>query len=246
MSAGDNKGGRDARRSRPARRDEPELEPLVRALLRGEPDGWDTLASAIAPRIVAIARTHPSMRERKLASREDDIADVTTSALERLRRDEHKNLRRFVEQRDAQQGGAEGTSFDGWLYGMVDFTIRDHLRKRFGRAPRAAQLATGRPSRRDLNTLAGRIDEEPLDPAFVSTLGATKRVTVAEIFAYVSSHFTPLEARALQLFYLEDKSAVEIAALLALADERAADKLIRKLNARLRYHFADQQREPGR
>ncbi len=247
MSAGEKKSGRDAGKGgppRPARVPEPELEPLVRAMVGGEREAWSALANAITPRIVAITRAHPSMRGRKLAGREDDVAEVTTSALERITRDDHKNLRRFLEQRDAASG-EEGTSFDAWLYGMVDFTIRDHLRKRYGRAPRAEERGKGRPSRRDLNTLAGRLDEEPLDRAFVSTLGATKRVAVAEIFAYVNANFAPLEARALQLFYLEDKSAAEIAELLGLADERTADKLIRKLNARLRYRFAEAEEEPS-
>lgn len=214
------------------------LEPLVGDVLAAKDGAWHALVSAITPHIWAIARSHPGMRGRRLASEDDDVAEVTTQSLERLARDDFKNLRRFVAQREA--AGTDGPSFASWLYGAVDFSIREHLRKRFGRASRSESPERHRPSRRDLGTLAERLDDEPLDRAFVSTLGATKRVTVAEIFAYASAHFEPSEAEAMRLFYLEDKSPAEIAAALALPDERAADKLIRKLNARLRYRFADE------
>lgn len=213
------------------------LEPLVERVLSGQADAWQALVQAITPQIAAITRAHPSMRARKLASSEDDVAEVTTSALERLARDAFKNLRRFVAQKSASDGAQEAPNFDAWLYGAVDFTIRDHLRRRFGRAPREPG---GKPSRRELGSLAGRLSNEPLDHAFVTTLGASQRVAVAEIFAYATRHFEPHEARAFTLFYLEDKSTAEIAALLGLSDERAADKLIRKLNARLRYRFASE------
>jgi DNA-directed RNA polymerase specialized sigma24 family protein len=215
----------------------PELVGLVREVLLGQTGAWPLLVGTITPQIVAIVRSHPSMREKKLAGLEDDVSEVTTSSLERLARDDFKNLQRFIA-RHATADRESAPSFASWLYGNVDFAIRDHLRKRFGRAPRADDTGQRRPSRRDLGTLAGRLDEEPLDRAFVSTLGATKRITVAAIFEYAAKHFEPADAEALRLFYLEDKSSAEIAQLLGLPDERAADKLIRKLNARLRYHFA--------
>jgi DNA-directed RNA polymerase specialized sigma24 family protein len=245
MSAGDNQDGEPPRAAerKSNRPSQPgsttPLEPLVRALVRGEAGAWSALSSAITPHILAITRAHPSMRERKLASREDDVAEVITSALERIARDDFKNLRRYLQQRDESASAEQGASFEAWLYGTVDFTIRDHLRKRFGRAPRPEQRGSGVPSRRDLGSLAERLDDGPLDRSYVTTLGATKRVTVAEIFAYVTEHFDARETLAMQLFYLEEKSAAEIADALGLSDERAADKLIRKLNARLRYHFSE-------
>jgi DNA-directed RNA polymerase specialized sigma24 family protein len=252
MKGRDNNAGKPPRGDAPKSQGKPasevSLESIVREVLLGKMGAWPALVSAINPHIIAITRSHPSMRGRKLANLEDDVAEVATSSLERLARDDFKNLRRFIAQRDEASGQAsEGTatgSFESWLYGTVDFTIRDHLRKRFGRAPRSDDTGQRRPSRRDLGTLAQRLDQEPLDRAFVSTLGATKRITVAEIFEYATTHFDAIEAQALRLFYLEDKSAAEIAQELGLPDERAADKMIRKLNARLRYRFAADA-EPG-
>src|SRR5687767_509067 len=112
-----------------------QVERLVRATLRGEPAAWGELVLAVAPQIEAIARAHAGMRKRGLAAQVDDLAEVTTATLERMARDGYRNLRRYVEQ--LERSTPEGAqSFDSWLYGTVDYTIREHLRSRYGRAPR--------------------------------------------------------------------------------------------------------------
>jgi len=218
------------------REDRPPGEPveaLVEAAATGDPKAWQALAAALTDRIEAIARSHEAMRARGLASLPDDIADVLASSLERLSAGNFKNLGRYLEQR------AGGQTFDSWLYGAVDFAIREHLRKRYGRAPRTApDAAPPQASKRDLGTNAQPFDEERAGRAFASTLGLTAKLTAAEIFEHIAREFEATEARALQLYYAEERSLAEIAEALELADERAADKLIRRLNARLRYKFA--------
>ncbi|HEX5660045.1 MAG TPA: hypothetical protein VFX59_22770 [Polyangiales bacterium] len=213
-----------------------ELE-LVRGTLAGAAGAWQALQGVLQPTIQAIARAHRSMRSKGLASQPDDVAEVVTATLERLARDDFQNLRRFVER---SQESAQPESFDSWLYGTVDFVVRDHLRKRFGRAPRG-ESDRPRPSKRDLQSNAGRLDDGELDRLLLSQLGMTMRLTVAEVFAHIERDFSPDEARALRMYFSQDASFDEIAKALSLADAREAEKVIRRLNARLRYRFAPTQ-----
>ena len=214
---------------------------LIRSVVEGNRDAEHTLIGELAPRIEAIARNHPELRRRGLSSLEDDVAEVRMAALERLLRDGHKNLSRYLHQRSAD-ASARPADFDSWLYGAVDFSVRDHLRKRFGRAPKTAPDSPKRPlpSRRDLGTLAGRFDDEQLDRSFIRTLGATQRLTATAIVDYMTAQFAHQEVEAMRMFYFEDRSFAEISQRLGLQGEREAEKLIRRLNARLRYRFNEE------
>jgi DNA-directed RNA polymerase specialized sigma24 family protein len=220
-----------------------EVEDFVARAVAGEGGAFRELQALIQPTIAAIARSHPLLRKKGLAQLPDDVAEITTATLERFARSDFQNLRRFLERRASADEG-RATSFDAWLYGAVDFVIREHVRKRFGRAP----VVTGtpiraQPSKRDLNTQAHRLDDVEPDRSFMRTIGMTAKLTVAEIFAHVERDFAADEARALRLYYAEDQDFEQIAEALGLADEKEAQRLIRKLNARLRYHFAEHARE---
>jgi DNA-directed RNA polymerase specialized sigma24 family protein len=208
-----------------------ELDELVRQTVAGEAGAWPALQAAVQPTIAAIARSHRSLRAKGLASLPDDVAEVTTATLERLARTDFQNLRRYCERADSSGG-----SFDTWLYGIVDFVIRDHLRQRYGRAPKA-ELERPQPSKRDLQSQAGRLDGDGLDRLLLSQVGMTMQLTVTQIFDYIERHFAPDETRALRMYFREDASLGEIAHALGLPDAKAADKLIRRCNARLRYRF---------
>jgi hypothetical protein len=213
-----------------------EIAELVRRSSVGEAGAWAELQARIEPEITAIARRHPSLRNKGLASKVDDIAEVVVATLERLARDDFKNLKRFLEQ---QQEGTPMT-FDSWLYGAVDFVIREHVRRRFGRAPKvdADTPASVRPSKRELQSHAARLDDIPPERSFLSTMGMTARLTVAEIFEHIARDFTPSEVVAMRMYYREDRSFAEIAAALQFEDPEQAERLVRKLNARLRYRFS--------
>jgi DNA-directed RNA polymerase specialized sigma24 family protein len=211
----------------------------VRAVVSGDAAAWSALMRDAAPEIAAIARAHPDLRSRGLAGNVDDVNEVVTATLERLAQHDFKNLRRYLaqcEMVDAQRA----QSFDSWLYGAVDFTIREHLRQRFGRAPKSVPLedsTRARPSKRDLHTGATQLEGEGLERVLAESLGMTAQLTLREVLDYVAVSFTAQEASALRLYYEESQSFAEIAATLGLEDEQAADKLIRRLNARLRYRF---------
>ena len=223
------------------------IDALVLRIVRGEPEQWPALQSAIQPTIVAIARSHAQLRKRALATLEDELADVVAATLERLARDDFKNLRRFAEQPVVAVAGSR--SFDTWLYGAVEFAVRDHLRKRYGRAPKEEREPQRvRPSRRDLQSHAGRLEDVgESDRSLLHTLQMTAKLTAGEIFSFASAHFTAAELRALELYYLEQQTFEELASSLALRDAREADRLIRRLNARLRHRFVtDAEEKPAK
>lgn len=208
---------------------------LIRAAVAGDEKAWTELAGQLIPNIRSIAGSHEALRSRRLADSPDELAEVVTACLERLAADGKRNLQRYLTQAE-QPGTSRVQSFDSWLYGAVDFTIRDHLRRRYGRAPKDTSAPT--PSKRALVSGAARLDDDQLQQTLRRELGLTTQLAVAEIFAWIEASFSPDESRALRLYYFEDMRFSELAAELGLADSAEAERLIRKLNARLRARFA--------
>jgi RNA polymerase sigma factor (sigma-70 family) len=204
----------------------------------GDAAAWTELQGSLQPTVAAIARAHAGLRERGLAGLPDEIAELTAATFERLSKHDFQNLRAWQAKRQAAAGAS---AFDGWLYGAVDYAVREHLRRRYGRAPSEASESQGvRPSKRDLQSHAGRLDDpDAPDRAFLQTLSMTARLTAREIFAFAGAHFSPQELEALRLYYQEDQSFEDIARRLGLESAQAADRLIRRLNARLRYQFLE-------
>ena len=209
---------------------------LIEGIVAGDGAAWQAMQTQIEPLLERWARIHPSMRRRRLAGSVDDVREVVTSTLERLKAHEFANLTRFLE----SQASGHGSDFAGWLYGAVDYAVREHLRARFGRtAPRVEAFAekpeSPLPSKRDLNTLAARLDDEaPL----LARSGVTWEVTLREVLSYVNEQFAPLEARAMQLYLQQGGDSYdELAAALQLASAQDAERLIRKLKERLRVRF---------
>ena len=209
---------------------------LVQRILHGEQAAWTALQGVLEPLITGMVRRHRDMRRKGLAERYDDVADVRTAALERLAAHQFQNLRVFLE-RSADARRPE--SFESWVYGVVDYAIRDHLRQRFGRAPKQPGWTGAQPSKRDLQSWAGRLDGER-ERDLQSAMGVTARLSLAQIQAFIAETFSPVEIDALELYYFQGRSHEELAHALALSDAKQADQLIRRLNARLRHRFATQ------
>jgi DNA-directed RNA polymerase specialized sigma24 family protein len=210
---------------------------LIERTLAGDNDAWRTLQSQLEPTILSIARRHQGLRKRNLAGSQDDLREVVVATLERLSRDDFQNLRRFLER---SAGEPSPDALDSWIYGAVDFVIREHLRQRFGRAPQPTTDPSKPrpPSKRDLQSHAGRIEDAETDRSLLQTLGMTTKLTAAQIFAHIDDMFEPSERLALHMYYTEDHSFAEIALALELSDAKEAERMIRRLNARLRYRFA--------
>jgi DNA-directed RNA polymerase specialized sigma24 family protein len=215
-----------------------DTEKLVLSTIAGDRTAWHALQLAIEPTIMRMARRHRDLRRKGLADLPDDLADIRTASLERLVHADFSNLRNFLERRERAEAGAAAESFDAWLYGVVDFVIREHLRRRFGRAPKVSAHDAPRvqPSKRELSSYAGRIDDGP-EPGLLHEIGVTTRLTIAEILAYIDSAFSPREAEALRLHYVDGQSFEGIATQLGFDSAKEAERVIRRLNGRLRYRF---------
>lgn len=222
-------------------------EQLVRRAAQGEIDAWQELLLTLSPEILAVGRRNRLLRRKGLAKLDDHLAEVQVGTLERLSREQFSNLQDFLK-REQELPAKDGADFDSrfhdWVFGAVDYAARAYVTKRYGRRPKVPSSEAERPqlSKVDLHTYAGRLDQEP-ERGFLQTLGMTARLTVAELFARIEQEFTADEARAMQLYYRAERSFEEIARELGLADGKAADQLIRKLNARLRYRVAKQDAE---
>ena len=208
------------------------IHQLIERTVSGESEAWRSLQLELAPQITNFARAHRSMRVKGLARLPDDVAEVATLTLERLARDGFENLRTYL----ARAAEPEAPPFESWLYGAVDYSVRGHLRARFGRAPTRAEPSEVLPNKRDVNTNADRIEED--DDAFpLYAEDVASRLAVAEIMAHVEANFLRAEVEALRMYYIEDEDFDVIASELKLRSEKDAASLIRRLNARLRYHF---------
>jgi len=179
------------------------------------------------------------------------------AVLERLAANDYENLRQFVahsepaapeadlvadvlrlarldEEAEAEADDEEadqGTPLRAWLLRLVDFTSRDHVRRRLGWGSRE-----GAPSKRDLHTDAAPLDDHP-EPAAHPAM--TDRLTVAKLVAEVSAHIEtfPADMRTAVTMWLDDADPAEIAATLELSDPSRAKALIRAGQARLRERF---------
>lgn len=208
------------------------LSPLLDAVIAGQPGVWQAFQQALAPQLERWARAHRAFRRRKLAASIDDVRDVMVATLERLSAEEFQNLRRF---RSAHPDCSEH-DLSGWLYGTFDYALREHLRARFGRLGRRSELRPGQegPSKRDLHTLAQRLETEPMHE---HTSGATTRVCAREIDAFVAQHFSAREALVLRAYIADDACFGALADEFALGGREDAQRFVRKLKERLRARF---------
>lgn len=70
-------------------------------------------------------------------------------------------------------------------------------------------------------------------------MSVTTRLTLDEIVTYIDVNFTAVEARALHMYFMQDRNLDEIARTLDLPDTKSAERLVRRLVARLRYRFIE-------
>lgn len=227
---------------------------LVDQILRGDPAAWRALMVRVAPSLEAWARGNRLLKRCRLAG-DDDARAVMVTVFERLAANDFENLRRFVTRSelpaaapdlveevlrlgklddDADAAPVTDASRDtplrAWLLRLVDFTARDHVRRRLGWGTRDGV------SKRDVQSDAAPLEAAD-EPAARPPL--TDRLTVAklldEIVAYIATFPAPM-ATALRL-WLDDHDHAEIAARLDLSDPARAKALIRAGQARLRERF---------
>jgi DNA-directed RNA polymerase specialized sigma24 family protein len=209
------------------------------ALLQNVADGDDHALAKLFGLVEAeIARRASglSILRSKGRTQPDDIAQVRMYAFTRLKNQRATSLSRFLAQAQAQELGAS-MPFSRWLARLVRYAAMDHLREYYGRRPAVPSAQNGRlqPSVADVN----RPGEEDVDAGHRSYIGVTKRLTIAEINKFIAEELTRDEASALMMHFA-DHTLDEIAQSLGLASADQADKLVRRLKAKLRHRFRTQ------
>jgi hypothetical protein len=229
-------------------------DPLVMGVVGGDRAAWFQLTLYIEEWVEEHVPRHWRMRKARLSGSEDDVRDVLLETLERVDRDDFRALRQYLERKleavpDVRAGAARDgapPSFVGWLAGLVDFSIRDHVRKRYGRAPsNRSDGASGDPSdalpvltKRSLHSWAVHPTEPNSGHYGAATGGLSRVLTARSILTYAAETF---DARELALFqrYLDQASFDELALEFQLHDPDAARNEVRKLKERLRARFRE-------
>ncbi len=209
-----------------------ELSGRLDAIVAGQLSAWQAFQAELAPRLERWARAHRAFRRRKLSDSTDDARDVMVATLARLSADDFQNLRRFR----AAHPACTQRDLDVWLYGTFDYALRQHLRVRFGRSSRRAGARHEHegPSKRDLHTLAQRLDYEPVHEL---ASGASSRICAREVNAFVAQRFSTREAEVLRSYLADEGCFSALASEYALGDQHDARRYVRKLKERLRAHF---------
>jgi len=232
-------------------------DPLVLGVVQGDRAAWFQLTLYVEEWVEQHVPTHWRMRKARLSHSQDDVRDVLLEVLERVDRDDFRALRQYLERKLAEvpdvrapDATSSRTTFVAWLAGLVDFAIRDHVRKRYGRAPTGQPRESegddeGEPadaqvslSKRDMHSWA----LHPTQPSSGHFGGAhpalSRMVTARSILDYAAEAFDERELRVFRR-YLEQASFDELAEEFALRDAAAARAEVRKLKERLRARFRD-------
>jgi hypothetical protein len=227
-------------------------DPLVLGVVHGDRAAWFELTLHIEAWVERHVPRHWRMRKARLSHSEDDVRDVLLETLERVDRDDFRALRQYLERK--QQAvpdvraqlleGATELTFAGWLAGLVDFAIRDHVRKRYGRrAPASASKddeLLGLPvlTKRSLHSWAVHPSETQSGHFGGAAAGLSRLLTARSILSYAAEVF---DARELRFFgrYLEQATFEELAQEFSLARPELARAEARKLKERLRARFRE-------
>lgn len=234
---------------------EQEAVSLVQRAAGKDLAAWRALMVKIAPRLEHWAR-HNKLLKRCRLSTDDDARAVMVAVLERLAANSYENLKGFLAHTEPappeddlvaevirlgkldddgsatdQTDDDTGTPLRAWLLRLVDFTSRDHVRKRLGWGPR-----DGAPNKRDLHSDAAPLEDSP-EPSARPPM--TDRLTVSKLVAEVTQTIDtfPADMASAVRLWLDDVDPHEIAKRLALADAGKAKALIRAGQARLRERF---------
>ncbi len=232
--------------SEPSPLDDVLADPLVLGVVQGDRVAWFQLAMLIEDWVSTRVPRHFRMRKAKLADSEDDVRDVLLEVIERVQRDDFRALRQYLEQKleavpDVREDTSEKAprSFAGWLHGLVDYAIRDHVRNRYGRVserPPSDDDPEPTISRRDLGSWAVH-PQKPVSGVFGEANPAlTSMLTARAILRYAEQEFAPRELSVFRR-YLEQASFDELAAEFAFASKQEAEAEVRKLKERLRARF---------
>lgn len=222
-------------------------DPLVLGTVHGDRAAWFQLTLFVEQWVHEHVPRHWRMRKARLATSEDDVRDVFLETLERIDRDGFRVLRDYLERKrsalpDVREAEVEDRiTFVAWLAALVDFAVRDHIRRRYGRTSRArtadgAHVVTPAPSKRSLQSWAVHPSDSQSGHFGAANAGLSRLLTARSILSYAADTFAPRELRFFQR-YLDQATFEELAAEFALDRPELARAEVRRLKERLRAHF---------
>ncbi|HEX6244703.1 MAG TPA: hypothetical protein VFZ61_27480 [Polyangiales bacterium] len=224
------------------------IDPLVYGVVHGDRAAWFQLTLHIEAWVEAHAPRHWRMRKARLANSPDDVRDVLLETLERLDRDNFAELRRYLDRKRqgvpdvrAERQSAE-LSFVAWLGALVDFAIREHVRRRYGRTARggaqASEPSIRGVSKRSLHSWAIHPSGSDAGDLAGAAPGVSRILTAHTILSYAAEAFEAQELALLRR-YLEQSTFEELAEEFALESPERARGEIRRLKERLRARFRE-------
>jgi hypothetical protein len=222
-------------------------DPLVLGVVHGDRTAWFELTLHIEAFVEPHVPRHWRMRKARIARSEDDVRDVLLATLERIDRDDFRSLRDYLQRKqeevpDVRDATRNAITFASWLAGLVEFAVRDHVRKRYGRAPsaRGLPMEAQQPvlTKRSLHSWAVHPTETQSGLYGSAAPGLSRLLTARSVLRYASEVF---DARELRFFerYLEHASFDELAQEFALASPELARAEARRLKERLRARFRE-------
>jgi DNA-directed RNA polymerase specialized sigma24 family protein len=221
-------------------------DPLVLGVVHGDRAAWFQLTLFLEQWVNEHVPRHWRMRKARLASSADDVRDVFLETLERIDRDDFRALRTYLERKsnalpDVRVAAEDDEiTFVAWLAALVDFAIRDHVRKRYGRASEKRTndrdpVPPRAPSKRSLQSWAVHPSDSQSGRFGGANPGLSRLLTARSILSYAAETFAPQELRFFER-YLDQASFEELAQEFSLAPAEARDR-VRRLKERLRARF---------
>lgn len=193
----------------------------VQALLAGDATQWQTLVAEVHALALAVC-------QRRQAARGADFAsNVALRVIERLRKEDYKALRRFMELRDTYPALA----FETWTRGIINNALIDEVRS----LPETSRKRVGK--RRELQTRTHVIFEDEQHAASAS-LAHSGILDARRVLRWIHDADFPLDQKRALLFWLNGHSIADCARQLDL-DETGTRRLLRAARQRLRRQFQE-------
>ncbi len=204
-----------------------EIEGLVPRAVEGDEVAWRGLWAGLEPRLGAIVRK-PRFAGR-LSRNEDDVRNILVEVMGRLRDDDYRRLRRYLQQKAAKPK----MTFMPWLIVVAKRIAIDYLRAHTDYIDMRRNLDTESPGKWvEHRTLPSDSRLEGDRPP------VTNQGTALAMLRYAHQMLPPEQVGALELWILS-KSFQEMADELELESAKAAERVLRAALERLRRHFRE-------
>jgi DNA-directed RNA polymerase specialized sigma24 family protein len=202
-----------------------DIETLVERAADGDESSWRELIGHLEPRLTGLVRKQRFAR--RIGTNEDDVRNIFTEVVQRLRDDDFRRLRRYL----AARAERPAMTFMPWLIVVTKRIAVDYLRAHAEYLDRRHSDSTASP---------GKWVEHGEMPRSSLLDGGrppvTNQSTALAMLRYAYTELPPDQVRALELWILQN-SFDDIATELELDDAKHASRVVRAALERLRRHF---------